>query len=300
MPVRRTSSRAALGVAGEVDLLVGDAALGQERLRGPAIPTGLSRVHSHPPHYFSKCRRYPLAGSLKTEGIVLRSMRYGEADRILHLYTPQRGRVSAIAKGVRRAKSRFGGRLEPFFRLAARALRGPQRPADRHLGRDARRPPRACARTARRSTPRRAPATPSGGCSTTATRTRASTTCSPTSSRCSTPRPSGPAAPTRSPSASSCCSPPASRPQLSACASCGEREHLAGLLRRRRRRGLQRLRGGRVRARPRRPRLPRRRPRPPARRHAGGRAARARPGGARDQRDGRAPRARRGWRLACA
>ena len=58
-----------------------------------------------------------MAGSLKTEGIVLRSMRYGEADRILHLYTPHRGRVSAIAKGVRRAKSRFGGRLEPFFRL---------------------------------------------------------------------------------------------------------------------------------------------------------------------------------------
>jgi DNA repair protein RecO (recombination protein O) len=58
-----------------------------------------------------------VAGSLKTEGIVLRSLRYGEADRILHLYTPDRGRVSAIAKGVRRAKSRFGGRLEPFFRL---------------------------------------------------------------------------------------------------------------------------------------------------------------------------------------
>ena len=58
-----------------------------------------------------------MAGSLKTEGIVLRSLRYGEADRILHLYTPDRGRVSVIAKGVRRAKSRFGGRLEPFFRL---------------------------------------------------------------------------------------------------------------------------------------------------------------------------------------
>jgi DNA repair protein RecO (recombination protein O) len=56
-------------------------------------------------------------GSLKTDAIVLRSMRYGEADRILHLFTPERGRLSAIAKGVRRAKSRFGGRLEPFFRL---------------------------------------------------------------------------------------------------------------------------------------------------------------------------------------
>jgi DNA repair protein RecO (recombination protein O) len=55
--------------------------------------------------------------AVKTEAVVLRSMRYGEADRILHLYTPARGRVSAIAKGVRRARSRFGGRLEPFFRL---------------------------------------------------------------------------------------------------------------------------------------------------------------------------------------
>jgi DNA repair protein RecO (recombination protein O) len=58
-----------------------------------------------------------MAGPVKTEAVVLRSMRYGEADRILHLYTPHRGRVSAIAKGVRRARSRFGGRLEPFFRL---------------------------------------------------------------------------------------------------------------------------------------------------------------------------------------
>ncbi len=58
-----------------------------------------------------------MPGSLKTEGVVLRSIRYGEADRILHLYTPHRGRISAIAKGVRRTRSRFGGRLEPFFRL---------------------------------------------------------------------------------------------------------------------------------------------------------------------------------------
>jgi len=60
-----------------------------------------------------------MPGSVKTEAIVLRSLRYGEADRILHLYTPRRGRVSAIAKGVRKARSRFGGRLEPFFRLEA-------------------------------------------------------------------------------------------------------------------------------------------------------------------------------------
>ncbi|HWE58324.1 MAG TPA: DNA repair protein RecO [Solirubrobacteraceae bacterium] len=60
-----------------------------------------------------------MAGTLKTEAIVLRSMRYGEADRILHLYTPGHGRVSAIAKGVRRARSRFGARLEPFFHVRA-------------------------------------------------------------------------------------------------------------------------------------------------------------------------------------
>jgi DNA repair protein RecO (recombination protein O) len=57
-----------------------------------------------------------MPGALKTEAVVLRSLRYGEADRILHLYTPARGRLGAIAKGVRRARSRFGGRLEPFFR----------------------------------------------------------------------------------------------------------------------------------------------------------------------------------------
>lgn len=58
-----------------------------------------------------------MAQTLKTEGIVLRKMRFGEADSILHLYTLGYGRINAIAKGVRRSKSRFGGRLEPFFRL---------------------------------------------------------------------------------------------------------------------------------------------------------------------------------------
>ena len=58
-----------------------------------------------------------MSGPVKTDAIVLRSLRYGEADRILHLYTPGRGRVGAIAKGVRRTRSRFGGRLEPFSRV---------------------------------------------------------------------------------------------------------------------------------------------------------------------------------------
>lgn len=50
----------------------------------------------------------------KSKGIVLRSIRYGEADRILDLYTTDAGMVSTIAKGIRRTKSRFGGRLEPL------------------------------------------------------------------------------------------------------------------------------------------------------------------------------------------
>jgi DNA repair protein RecO (recombination protein O) len=58
-----------------------------------------------------------MGGSLKTEAIVLRSIRFGEADRVLHIFTPEHGRLSAIAKGSRRTLTRFGGRLEPFFRL---------------------------------------------------------------------------------------------------------------------------------------------------------------------------------------
>jgi DNA repair protein RecO (recombination protein O) len=58
-----------------------------------------------------------MPGSYKTEAVVLRSIRYGEADRVVHLYSATRGRIGAIAKGSRRPKSRFGGRLEPFFRL---------------------------------------------------------------------------------------------------------------------------------------------------------------------------------------
>jgi DNA repair protein RecO (recombination protein O) len=58
-----------------------------------------------------------MPGSFKTEAVVLRSIRYAEADRVLHLYTAERGRVGAIAKGVRRVRSRLGGRLEPLARV---------------------------------------------------------------------------------------------------------------------------------------------------------------------------------------
>ena len=52
--------------------------------------------------------------TVKTEAVVLRSFRFAEADRVLHVYSAERGRIGAIAKGVRKTKSRFGARLEPF------------------------------------------------------------------------------------------------------------------------------------------------------------------------------------------
>jgi DNA repair protein RecO (recombination protein O) len=50
----------------------------------------------------------------RDDGVVLRTTKLGEADRIITLLTRQNGRVRAVAKGVRRTKSRFGARLEPF------------------------------------------------------------------------------------------------------------------------------------------------------------------------------------------
>ena len=58
-----------------------------------------------------------MGGTFKTEAVVLRSIRFGEADRVLHLYSQDRGRIGAVAKGVRRTRSRLGGRLEPLSRV---------------------------------------------------------------------------------------------------------------------------------------------------------------------------------------
>ena len=55
--------------------------------------------------------------SYRAEAIVLRTHKLGEADRIITLLTRERGKVRAVAKGVRRTKSKFGARLEPFSRV---------------------------------------------------------------------------------------------------------------------------------------------------------------------------------------
>src|SRR5690349_12026777 len=59
-----------------------------------------------------------------TEAVVLRSFRLGEADRVLHLYTLAHGRAGAVAKGVRKTKSRFGARLEPLSHVEIALHRG--------------------------------------------------------------------------------------------------------------------------------------------------------------------------------
>ena len=167
-----------------------------------------------------------MPGSFKTEAIVLRSIRYGEADRILHLYSRERGRIGAVAKGVRRPKSRFGGRLEPLFRVGLVLHEGrgelctvtsvADRPRPRRAARDARRRSRAPPRRARRSC----------GCSTARSRTSPAYNllCHELALLDASPAAAGRAQAL------------AFRlklllaagfvPELGACASCGEREHL--------------------------------------------------------------------------
>ena len=65
-----------------------------------------------------------MSRTYKTEGIVLKSINYGEADRILTVYTRHHGKVRAIAKGVRRLTSRKGGNLESFNQVTLFFARG--------------------------------------------------------------------------------------------------------------------------------------------------------------------------------
>lgn len=65
-----------------------------------------------------------MPGLYKDEAIVLKTMKLGEADRIVTLFMRSHGKVRAVAKGVRKTKSRFGGRLEPFTRVDLMVYRG--------------------------------------------------------------------------------------------------------------------------------------------------------------------------------
>jgi len=64
------------------------------------------------------------AKSYRTRGLVLRTHKLGEADRIIVLLTPEHGQVRAVAKGVRRTSSKMGATLEPFMLVDAQLVRG--------------------------------------------------------------------------------------------------------------------------------------------------------------------------------
>jgi DNA repair protein RecO (recombination protein O) len=61
--------------------------------------------------------------SFRVEGVVLRHADWGETDRLLTLYTRERGKVRAIAKGARKIRSRKAGHLEPFTRVTLQLAR---------------------------------------------------------------------------------------------------------------------------------------------------------------------------------
>ncbi len=63
-------------------------------------------------------------GLYRDQGIVLRTWRLGEADRIVNLLTERHGKVRAVVKGVRKTKSRFGSRLEPISHVALLMYQG--------------------------------------------------------------------------------------------------------------------------------------------------------------------------------
>ena len=60
----------------------------------------------------------------RDEAVVLRTWKLGEADRIVVLYTRARGKLRAVAKGVRKTKSKFGARLEPTGHVALQLYEG--------------------------------------------------------------------------------------------------------------------------------------------------------------------------------
>lgn len=63
-------------------------------------------------------------GLYRDHGIVLRGIRLGEADRILTVYTRANGRIRAVAKGIRKARSKFGARLDAFTHVDLQLYRG--------------------------------------------------------------------------------------------------------------------------------------------------------------------------------
>src|SRR5439155_447673 len=117
------------------------ASLGDHRLRrvqdglAPGGRVGVRRVRKRPfgrngnatlrTGFSQHLGRYhPLMPPYKEQGIVLRSMKLGEADKIVSILTQGSGKVRGVAKGIRKTTSRFGGRLEPFTHVNLMLYRG--------------------------------------------------------------------------------------------------------------------------------------------------------------------------------
>jgi len=79
----------------------------------PLDPTSASTKGDQPGVEGAACDDEPVS-LYRDEGVVLRTQKLGEADRIITILTREHGRVRAVAKGVRRTTSKFGARLEPF------------------------------------------------------------------------------------------------------------------------------------------------------------------------------------------
>ena len=62
--------------------------------------------------------------SRRVNGVILRHARWGEADRLLTVFTKELGKVRAVAKGVRKTRSRKAGHLEPFMHSALQLAQG--------------------------------------------------------------------------------------------------------------------------------------------------------------------------------
>lgn len=65
-----------------------------------------------------------MPGLYRDEGVVLRAIKLGEADRIVTIFTQGHGKIRAVAKGIRKTTSRFGARLEPMSRVALQCYKG--------------------------------------------------------------------------------------------------------------------------------------------------------------------------------
>jgi DNA repair protein RecO (recombination protein O) len=65
-----------------------------------------------------------VSGVYRDQGVVLRTHKLGEADRIVVILTAEHGKVRAVAKGVRKTKSRFGSRLEPLSHVSLLLYQG--------------------------------------------------------------------------------------------------------------------------------------------------------------------------------